>query len=319
VHIPTVIVRIVKFENSQLLTILLGIYSVALISLAFSSTSFDPAKIYIWTPITLTIDIGAMMQIIAFAAEKMKRRHHQKQGYGSDSVRLLECERQSDNSSYLDYQKRGSDYYQKPSDQPNNTLCIFVLLITVPLLCALIGLQIFGLFKAFDGYAKYRNDKFEIPWCSPAFQIGTSIFDRDCNRYQIENRSSMGIGCVYLLGNMGNWLLGTGIILSFEVIGEFMDFLILVKVQTSSQFHGITMRRPWVTMLIGCGIWIFLIFAGYTQTQYQPFSTGAQIGMVTATGNCTCGVYPGGLRSSIIAWSDGVFNGWRSIYSGSVP
>lgn len=289
-----------------------------MISLAFTSTNFDPAKIYIWTPITLTIDVGAMMQIITFAVEKLKKRDYQRPEYGSDRVQLLEHDRQSDYSKYSDYQRRGSDY-QKPHDQPSNTLCVFVLLLTVPLLFGLIGLQIFGLFKAFDGYAKYRNNKFEIPWCSPAFQIGTSIFDRDCAQYQIENRISVGIGCVYLPGNMGNWLLATGMILCVEVIGEVIDFLILVKVQTSSQFHGITMRRPWLTMLIGCGTWIFLIFAGYTQTQYQPFSTGAQIGMVTATGNCTCGVYPGGLRSSIIAWSDGVFNGWGSVYSGSVP
>src|SRR5579862_8318842 len=310
VHIPAVILRVVKFESSQLLTILLAIYSVALTSLEYRSTNFEPSKIYVWTPIALTIDVGAMMQFISFLLHKMKQKSRNSRGRSQYPRHWPD--QASDTGSYVPLTgspRRPSEQYHNGNadDEPSYTFCFCVLLVSVALLVGLFALQIFGMVKAFFGYAYRRDEQFQTPWCSPAFQIGTKIFDRDGSTYVIDDRSSMGIGCVDLPGNMATWLLATGMIVAVELIGQLIDAAVLIWVQSSKEIHGVRMRRPWITMLMGLAIWGVLIGAGITQTQKQPFVTGPHIGMVTSNGNCTCALYPGGLRSSIIAWSDGVF------------
>lgn len=65
-HLVLVVVRIVKWEATQLLSMALAVYSLSVTILAYRSTHFAPEKIYSWTPISLTIDVGALMQIVVF-------------------------------------------------------------------------------------------------------------------------------------------------------------------------------------------------------------------------------------------------------------
>lgn len=319
VHIPSVVVRIIKFESSQLLSILLAIYSVSLTSLEYKSTMFDPSKIYVWTPIALTIDVGAIMHIVSVILEKHKTEI-------SKWIRSRNTPNQDDEGDYIPLTRGGAQMSPCPSSlrQPREErspvpLLIFCLVVSLLCLGGLVALQIIGMIQAFLAYSTRRHEQFQVPWCSPAFQLGTKIFDRNCNVYPIDNRVGLGIGCIELPGKMGSWLLTTGMIVAFELLGQLVDLAILTWAHAESTFQGVKMKRPWVTMILGLGIWGVLIGAGIVQTQKQPIITGPQLGIVTTSGNCTCAVYPGGLRSSIIAWSDGVFNGWGSLYAGSVP
>lgn len=63
-HFPLVLVRVLKWDAGQMWSIAMAIFSLSLTSLAYQSTAFDPNQIYIWLPITLVIDVGAVMQVI---------------------------------------------------------------------------------------------------------------------------------------------------------------------------------------------------------------------------------------------------------------
>jgi hypothetical protein len=290
IHLPSVIVRIVKWESAQLLSLFLSIFSVGLTILAYKSTHFDPNKIYIWTPIALTLDVGAVLHIIVIVVEE----HWDRIWISRDAAQ---------------YGKKRSIWFT-------------ILLVTSSIcLVALFILQVWGMVKSFSEYKNRASRILEAPWCSPAFQIGQTVFDRDCKTYPIDNQENLGIGCIQLPGNMASWLLGTGVVLVIEMFGQLFDAIMLIMVNSKTRCRGIKMKRPWCTMIMGVAIWGVIIGMGISQSQHQPMPTGSRVGIVQVGlgGSCACALYPGGLRSSIIAWSDGLFNGWGSVYSGSVP
>ena len=70
VHVPVVIVRIVRWESGQVWSLALAAFAIGLTSLAYRSTQFDPEQIYVWTSLPLVIDVGAMIQLFALLLEK---------------------------------------------------------------------------------------------------------------------------------------------------------------------------------------------------------------------------------------------------------
>src|SRR5439155_19230550 len=63
VHIPTVLIRVMKWENVQLWCLACTTLTIVVYTQAYISTKFEPEKILVWTPILLLIDAGSMAQI----------------------------------------------------------------------------------------------------------------------------------------------------------------------------------------------------------------------------------------------------------------
>ena len=71
-HIPTVIIRVVRWELVQIWSLVFTFFTVAVYIQAYVSSQFDPAKILVWTPIILVIDAGSMLQVFFLILEAEK-------------------------------------------------------------------------------------------------------------------------------------------------------------------------------------------------------------------------------------------------------
>lgn len=69
VHIPVVIIRVVKWEAVQTWCLGATVFTIAITAQAFVSTGFRPDKILTWTPLLLVIDAGSMAQILFLIVE----------------------------------------------------------------------------------------------------------------------------------------------------------------------------------------------------------------------------------------------------------
>jgi len=70
-------------------------------------------------------------------------------------------------------------------------------------------------------------------------------------------------------------------------------------------------------MLAGVIVWTTLVGIGIQRAQLLPIPKNT-VAVVFPQGNISCltDLYPGGLRGSIVAWSDGVFQGLHTAYFG---
>lgn len=69
-HLPACIIRAVRWESAQYLALTLAILGIALTLQAFQSTGLRAEEILVWMPLTLILDVGAMMQMVVLILEK---------------------------------------------------------------------------------------------------------------------------------------------------------------------------------------------------------------------------------------------------------
>lgn len=69
IHVPVVIIRVVRWEIVQTWCIVATLFTVILYTQAYISTGFAADKILVWTPIILVIDAGSMLQIFFLVLE----------------------------------------------------------------------------------------------------------------------------------------------------------------------------------------------------------------------------------------------------------
>lgn len=74
VHIPTVLIRVIKWERVQTWSLVLTFFTVVVYIQAFVSTKFEASKILVWTPIILIIDAGSMLQLFFLVIEAERER-----------------------------------------------------------------------------------------------------------------------------------------------------------------------------------------------------------------------------------------------------
>lgn len=74
VHIPTVLIRVVKWERVQTWSLVLTLFTVVIYIQAYVSTEFEASKILVWTPIILIIDAGSMLQLFFLVLEAERER-----------------------------------------------------------------------------------------------------------------------------------------------------------------------------------------------------------------------------------------------------
>lgn len=69
-HLPACIIRALRWESAQYLALGLALFSVALCIQSYLSTGLDAGEVLVWMPLTLMLDIGAMMQIVVLIIEE---------------------------------------------------------------------------------------------------------------------------------------------------------------------------------------------------------------------------------------------------------
>ena len=264
-------------------------------------------KVYVWLPITLVIDVGAMLQVFILIIEGKR---------GGDGRYILRAlSRRNPRSNLSDNRER-----RTRSNESNvvklweNIKRVAILYTSVVLFFCLVSLQIVALSFAF--IQKGPPGPFVESWCSPAFQLGTMVYDYTCKNYTVTPTSN-STGCIKIPGAQQQWLTATKAIVIIELLIELIDLVILVGASNKMKIRDVVkMKRPWCTMFFGVGVWAALIGLAIFQTKEYPLN-GHEMAMGNGLSvNCKSTIYAGGLRGTIIAWSDSVFSSWGGTYYG---
>lgn len=300
-HLASSVCRIFlqPYDRSQLLAIVLAVYAVAVTILAYQSTRFDGEKIFIWTPLMVAGDVAALIHLI-----KEQYPDNLKPAYTSlDQIEVTE---------------RPQVHRQRVEQQPrrkSNTTDILCMIIAVILLVASMFLQGAGLVFSIIRFLGRNQQNLQTTWCSPAFQLGNETFNSECTYFPITQYETLGIACVSVPGNQATWLGWTATGLLVLLMVELSELAILFLPPFKKLRGNRHYRAPYVTTLAGIVVWVAFIVVGFSQMRALPLGLSeSRLGIVSGMeGTCAFEPFPGGLRGTIIAWSDGLFGGW-SLY-----
>lgn len=64
IHLPVIVARVARWEDVQTLSIVLAIFNVAIVGQGYAATKLAPEHVLVWSPMTLVIDAGAMLQLV---------------------------------------------------------------------------------------------------------------------------------------------------------------------------------------------------------------------------------------------------------------
>jgi hypothetical protein len=64
IHLPVIVARVARWEDVQTLSIFLAIFNVAIVAQGYAATKLAPEHVLVWSPMTLVIDAGAMLQLV---------------------------------------------------------------------------------------------------------------------------------------------------------------------------------------------------------------------------------------------------------------
>jgi hypothetical protein len=189
------------------------------------------------------------------------------------------------------------------------------LIIAAILLVASIFLQGVGLGFAIVRFLARNKRQLQTTWCSPAFQLGNETFNSECTYFPITQYETLGIACVSVPGNQATWLGWTAVGLLILLIVELTELAILFLPPFKKFRAKRGYRSPIVTTLGGIVVWVAFIAVAFIQMRALPVGLSEnRLGIVSSMeGTCAFDAFPGGLRGTIIAWSDGLFGGW-SLY-----
>jgi hypothetical protein len=83
VHIPVVVLRVVKWEIVQIWCFVFTGFTLVIYIQAYVSTSFQPGDVLVWTPLLLIIDAGSMSQMFFLINEDIYLTSWVKRTYNS--------------------------------------------------------------------------------------------------------------------------------------------------------------------------------------------------------------------------------------------
>lgn len=339
VHIPIVIIRVVKWQTVQTWCLAATAFTIALTAQAYKSTGFGADKILTWTPLLLVIDAGSMAQVTFLIIEQYslltRLRHaiNPRNRTSPDDASLLL--REYDNTSKFSTLEAGVSiqlHERNPSSTPIpftplpppfpplfTSQPLYLALTAILLLFCVFILQILGITHALDSSHLPAPP---VSWCSPIFQpFGITVLDGNCNNWPITESFGKGVGCINISGAQQlSWLQATVAGTAIAIVLELLDCVILASVHTSTRWRGIKMRRPWFTMFSGIAVLGLVLIFGITYASMLPPGISERVWVVTQAGGVT--VYegelgPAGLRGAMIGWNDGVFKAWGSTYMGT--
>ena len=331
-HLPMVIIRVVRWEAVQSWCLVASFFTVVVYTQAYISTQFDPAKVLVWTPIILVIDAGSMLQVFFLVIEAKKVKvgkktilvDHEDNSHGQapDALELT-----SQVSSSL------LSRYRVPSGPANTAIqrngqlkwsrdpAVYSAVCAALIFVAILALQLVGLAQAAK-IARASSNPPAASFCSPLFQpFGLAVVDGDCHAYTIEQSAHQGIGCIELPGVwQQQWIKGTVVGISIELVTQFVDLLILTMTNGSKKWREIKLKRPWATMFSGVVVLIIMLLYGVFYATNLPVEITTRVmvvmdvqGPASYEGELTTA----GLRGAIIGWNDGLFESWNTTYFGT--
>ena len=335
VHIPVVIIRVVKWQTVQIWCLVATVFTIAITAQAYISTDFSPEKILTWTPLVLVIDAGSMAQVLFLIIEQyslltrlcealtLRRRHSvednllHEHGIGQsgsleDGVAIV-LGSVNDNASDTSL-PRNTELPPLFTSQP-----LYIALMALALLLGVLLLQIFGLVHAV-GTAKATEPS--VSWCSPIFQpLGVAVLDGNCNVWPVEQTFAKGVGCILIPGSQQKaWLKVTVAGTSIAIILQVLDIVVLASVHSSTRWRGVKMRRPWFTMFSGPAVLGLMLVFGIVYSTTLPPHISEKVWVVADTGSVMVNegkLGTAGRRGAMIGWNDGVFEAWGTTYFGS--
>ncbi|PGH02715.1 hypothetical protein AJ80_08812 [Polytolypa hystricis UAMH7299] len=326
-HLPACIIRAVRWESAQYLALGLAVLGIALCIQTYYSTHMEAAEVLVWMPLTLSLDVGAMMQMVVLIIE----------AHGiSDLTKALKgaCLRFWGGIAATffgikyhlvqpplgpaDQEKAPSESRTKRDVLRHAVVAVF----SFVFLIMLVILQLYGLAAAAKG--KKQHD-LRVKWCSPAFRdFALAITTGGCDKYAINESRSNGIGCIKILAqDQRLWLTGTIIGLSAGLVFQVLD-MALLRMSKGRKCRGVKMQRPWLTMFSGILILVILIAFSVFNANQLPGGITDVVWIyrkepdVTVGRVCKGTLKSPGLRGMIIGWTDGLFDGWGSVYHGTI-
>ncbi|KAI9775572.1 MAG: hypothetical protein M1835_005798 [Candelina submexicana] len=336
-HLPTVILRVVKWEAAQTWCLATTTLTVVVYCLAYVSTQLAADKILVWTPLLLVIDAGAMAQILFLICEdkrvlvRIQKMIRSSLWYANASklcaqlrVRLPGSRPERPAFEPIPSRPRALEDNAQGLPVPHPAMLqdysIYVAVISFLLLLAIIILQILGLVGAVR--ANPGNLPLPAPWCSPIFQpFGIAVRDGNCRVYNVEMSSAKGVGCILIDGTIQRgWLKGTVWGTSVALILEFFDLCILTFVNSNARPRGVQMNRPWFTMFSGLAVLLVTLIFGIIYSSELPPGITEKVWVVVNLDKPTLWagtLKSAGLRGAVIGWNDGLFEAWNDVYFGA--
>jgi hypothetical protein len=264
IHIPVLWERVYHWEKVQLISLGLAVYTIATTAMAYlSSQHFDPRRVLVWMPLTLTLDFGAMLQLI-FLIRAKDNEHGSIWKRALPSLHLwihrrrvdgqqqgIALQQQQQNQQQQDPQQFNDDDDQRREAERRKRA--WIALAALVALFVIVSLQITGLiFSCID--LKYED--FKVLYCSPLLEnMVVGVYDHGVNNlttncpvfHVITVDSNKGIGCFGLDGKrQRHWLYVTVSVLSLSLFVQIVDTIILLFApERSGRLQGMDLRRPW--------------------------------------------------------------------------
>lgn len=196
-----------------------------------------------------------------------------------------------------------------------------VALTSFTLLLMLLVLQLFGLHAAVIGR---RQKDIRVNWCSPAFRdSAVAVTTGNCQKYNVIDSSSNGIGCISLPGDQQrDWLTGTIIALSVALVCQVLDTVLMLLTNSETKWRKVKAQRPWLTMFGGVIMLVVLVVFGVFNAKDLPKGVTEAVWIYRKepsreTGRICQGLLnPPGLRGVMIGYMDGLFESWGAVYHG---
>jgi hypothetical protein len=308
------------WRDSQLLSHIIAFGGIVLSIVAYHSTHLSASEIFIWTPVSLIVDVGTIMHLIVITredpevhywlprwAERIRWRYQNDYALDNIPVQRGQVQQPLLNGNNAEPARKGK----------KRTTFIFIL--SHVWILTFIVLQIIALVFAIRGLIAATSTT--QSWCSPAFQLGNEVFNAECVMFNITQDVDSGIGCVQTpsgpTGDQTAWLAWTAVALALQLILEIGDGYVLLVPRPLLGRKAAKIRqtytRPVLTMVSGLFVMFAMIVFGWLQMTGRPTPLGEDfLGIRSGTGSnftdCRFNTLPGGLRGTLLAWCDGIFD-----------
>jgi hypothetical protein len=103
---------------------------------------------------------------------------------------------------------------------------------------------------------------------------------------------------------------------------ECVDLVILYRVEGTTRWQSIKMKRPWMTMICGLVILGLTLFYGIQHASMLPPGITERVTLavdVNGTKAFDAKLSSTGLCGTVIGWNDGLFEIWNGTHTGSMP
>ncbi|KLU90991.1 hypothetical protein MAPG_09516 [Magnaporthiopsis poae ATCC 64411] len=278
-HLPACIIRALRWESGQYLALSLALLSVVLCIQSYTSTHLAPANILVWMPLTLMLDVGAMLQMVVLIIEKYD-------GRPGGGIRTLggaiknfftpRGEIPDDGIALAGppgpVVQGGAVAHPGLQDPAAQVLThAIVCLAASALFLTLVILQAYGLYAAAHGLGEANISHLTAKWCSPSFRdFAIAIRTGNCDTFYIADSSSNGIGCIELPAQQQlHWLTSTVAVLAVSLVIQAID-MVLIRFARGRTCRGADMQRPWFTMVAGVLTLVILITFGIFNAARLP-------------------------------------------------